>query len=175
VGPAVAQHTVTSPEVPVSHTLNELVAMHHLRLIRLGYMLCGDVSNAEDLVADAYALAWPKIRNGEVSDPAAYLRRCVVNGAASWKRRRQVARRHDVVNSKAVAIGEPMGRIDDLGFLDTSLRSLPLAQRQVVVLRYLEDLSEAETARVLGIPIGTVKSRAARALIALRLALGEET
>jgi RNA polymerase sigma-70 factor (sigma-E family) len=154
--------------------LEELVHLHHQRLVRLAYVLCGDATEAEDIVADAYARTWPRLSRGKVDDPFSYLRRSVVNGVVSWRRHQFVVRREEL--RRRAGLPDPRGemQVADRDLLWPALRTLPLAQRQVVALRFLEDLSEAETARVLGVPVGTVKSRAARALEALRDALGED-
>lgn len=148
--------------------IEELISAHHLRLVRLAYVLCGDAAEAEDLVAGAYAKAWPRIRRGGVDDPAAYLRRAVVNASASWKRHRFVVRREEQYRRPEVAQRDLSEEIWRRELLATAMAKLPSAQRQVVALRYLEDLSEAEAASLLGVPPGTVKSRLARALVALR-------
>ncbi len=143
--------------------------------MRLAYVLCGDAAEAEDLVADAYARAWPRLARGKVDDPLAYLRRSVVNATKSWKRHRFVVRREELRHRVAPDEMDATATVDDRDELVAALGTLPLAQRQVVALRYLEDLSEQDTARALGVPVGTVKSRATRALEALRGALRETT
>jgi RNA polymerase sigma-70 factor (sigma-E family) len=155
--------------------LDVLIRAHHVRLVRLAYVCCGDASAAEDIVADAYARAWPRLSAGQVDEPLAYLRRAVLNRAASWRRHRSVvwreARRRrplSVAQDASTGIGERDQLLE-------ALRYLPVAQLQVVALRYLEDLSEAETARQLDLPVGTVKSRTARALETLRHHLEERT
>jgi len=139
------------------------------RLARLAFFLCGDRTRAEDLVAEAFAGAWPKWSAGRVDNLGAYLRRSVVNLAAKDRRHRLVVSRHDAraTTTRLVTPGADEGlgtRID----LAQILCTLPPAQRVVVVLRYLEDMSEAEIAALLGVPPGTVKSRLSRALDGLR-------
>ncbi len=155
--------------------LDVLIRDHHVRLVRLAYVCCGDRSAAEDIVADAYARAWPRLAAGRVDEPLAYLRKAVLNRASSWRRHRTVVRREEARRRAAPSPEDAAAAVGDRDRLVDALRRLPVPQVQVVVLRYLEDLSEAETARQLGLPLGTVKSRAARALEALRRELGGDT
>ena len=118
-------------------------------------------------MADAYARAWPRLSSGRVDDPYAYLRRSVLNRASSWRRHLVVVRREATRRHRRLTTDET-DALGDRDELVRALRGLPDPQRQVVVLRFLEDLTEAETAQVLGIPLGTVKSRARRGLDTLR-------
>ncbi len=154
--------------------LEELVRLHYQGLLRLAYVLCGDPAEAEDIVGDVLVRAWPRLSRGKVDEPATYLRRAVVNTVASWRRHRFVVRREELRRRPEPPAPDTEGQTAERDRLWTALRALPVAQRQVVVLRYLEDLSEAETAATLGVGPGTVKSRAARALEALRRALDED-
>ena len=147
------------------------VAEHGDRLARLAYFLCGDRSRAEDLVAEAFASAWPKWSEGRVDDLGPYLRRIVVNQASKARRHWKVVVRHDEQSAQPVlspGADEGLGtRLD----LTRALNSLPTHQRVAVVLRYLEDMSEPEIATLLRIAPGTVKSRISRALDAMRTQL----
>jgi RNA polymerase sigma-70 factor (sigma-E family) len=138
-------------------------------LLRTAYLLSGDRHTAEDLVQTALAklyLSWDRVQQRELLD--GYVRRIIVNEHNSlwrraWKRREHstdvlpdhqtVDDRHD--DGQGAALWE-------------FVQSLPRRQRAVIVLRYYEDLSEAETAELLGISVGTVKSQASRALAAMR-------
>ena len=137
-------------------------------LLRTAYALTGNRADAEDLLQTALAklyLAWGRVREREAVD--AYVRRILVNENNSlW--RRAFKRREVAVESvpDRVASGGPGAAHDSA--LWSFVQSLPPKQRAVVVLRYYEELSEAETADVLGISVGTVKSQASRALAALR-------
>ncbi len=158
----------------VEPDLSDLFRAHHQRLLRIAFLLSGDEKVAEDLVADAFAKAYRHLARGRVDDPGAYLRRAVVNG---WKR--QLGRRiRDRERARTLRVGW------DDAFEDASverdrvlaaLATLSGRQRSVVVLRFLDDLSEAETAAVLGISPGTVKTHSHRALARLRAALREDT
>lgn len=156
------------------HDVDELVRLHHAGLVRLAWVLCGDTAEAEDLVAEAYARAWPRLRRGGVDDPVAYLRRSVVNGAASWRRRLVLVRREERRRRVAPPPPDPLGRLAERDRLAAALQALTAQQRQVLGLRYVADLSEAETAACLGVAAGTVKSRTSRALAVLRAALDDE-
>jgi RNA polymerase sigma-70 factor (sigma-E family) len=136
-------------------------------LLRTAYLLTGDRHTAEDLVQTAFAklyLSWDKVRDHGSVD--GYVRRILVNEHNSlwrraWKREHTTevlpeGRHHDEHD------GGARGELWDL------VQTLPRKARAVVVLRYYEELSEAETAEVLGISVGTVKSQTSRALAALR-------
>jgi RNA polymerase sigma-70 factor (sigma-E family) len=144
------------------------VAARYRALVRTGLLLTGDTGHAEDLTQSALIrtyLAWGRLR--EPANAEAYARRTLVRLALRARQRRWTA---EVATARIPeAGGEPLAVVDDL-VLDVrrALASLPVAQRAVLVLRYLDDQSEAETARLLGISPGTVKSRAARGLATLR-------
>ncbi len=146
---------------------------HHTRLLRVAYLLSGDEQVAEDLVADAFAKAYRHLARGRVDDPGAYLRTAVVNG---WKR--QVGRRmRDRDHSRRLrVVGAPTFENDsaDRDRVPPALAGLSARQRSVVVLRFLDDRSEAETASILGISPGSVKTHSHRALTLLRSTLRED-
>jgi RNA polymerase sigma-70 factor (sigma-E family) len=144
---------------------------HYPELVRLAYALTGDWGLAEELVQEAFVRAWRRwgaIRRTE-SAPA-YLRTTVVNLARSSLRRRvkEVQAWLAVAPPRQVA---PSVSTDVL----RALAQLPQRKRECVVLRYYLDLSEAETAAVLGIAVGTVKSQTARALQRLQPLLADST
>jgi RNA polymerase sigma-70 factor (sigma-E family) len=134
------------------------------RLARLARALTADEHQGADLLQDALEkliLRWSRISG----DPDAYVRRIMVNQrVSSWRkvRREQVSAR---VPDQAV----PPVVVDHESF--EALGALPRAQRAVIALRYLEDLTEVQTANVLGCSVGTVKSHAARAMASLRSSL----
>jgi RNA polymerase sigma factor (sigma-70 family) len=129
-------------------------------LVRLGHLLTGSAATGEDVVHDAFVgLAR---HHGRVADPAAYLRRSVVNLSTNVHRRAGRERRH--LQAVVETVIEPAD-IDDTWRL---LQQLAPRQRAVLVLRFYLDLSEAETARVLGCRPGTVKSATSRALANLK-------
>lgn len=136
-------------------------------LLRTAYLLTGNRADAEDLLQVSLAktyLAWDRIREREALD--GYVRRTMVNTQTSFWRRNRPEALYDEVPD---APGRDKHRDSDLhDALWTALSRLGRKQRAVVVLRYYEDLTEAETARVLGISVGTVKSTTSRALAILR-------
>jgi RNA polymerase sigma factor (sigma-70 family) len=103
------------------------------------------------------------LKRRDVAAPTAYLRRSVVNGAINAGRRASRERRHLPAAYELQSVSAP--EVDELWPL---VLALPARQRAVLVLRYYDHLNEAEIARVLDCPPGTVKSLAARALAALR-------
>ncbi len=137
-------------------------------LLRTAYLLTGDQHQAEDLVQTALAklyLAWDRVRDRESVD--AYVRRILVNEHNSlWRRAWKRNERPTEVLPEAPVLDE----YDDgtSTALWAAVQTLPRKARAVLVLRYYEQLTEAETAEVLGISVGTVKSQTSRALAALR-------
>jgi RNA polymerase sigma-70 factor (sigma-E family) len=137
-------------------------------LLRTAYLLTGDRHQAEDLLQTALAklyLAWDRVRDRESVD--AYVRRILVNEHNSlWRRAWKRNERPTEVLPEAPVVDE---YDDGTGAaLWAAVQSLPRKARAVLVLRYYEQLTEAETAEVLGISVGTVKSQTSRALAALR-------
>jgi RNA polymerase sigma-70 factor (sigma-E family) len=140
-------------------------------LCRLAYLIVGDRSQAEDVVMDAFVrtfASWRRIRDVDRAD--AYLRRAVVNASRSRARRRQTEQRGSAAATAAQlpAAGDwdTGQREGDRVVLD-AVRQLPHGQRAAVVLRYYQDLPEADIARALGCSVGTVKSQLAKARAAL--------
>jgi RNA polymerase sigma-70 factor (sigma-E family) len=134
-------------------------------LLRFGHVLTGDPLRAEELVQQALVSTWARWKKIEHDQPHAYVRRAMVHTHTSWWRRY----RHEAPLPVGYDLTAP--ETGDLGERDrtlAALRLLPPRQRAVIVLRYYEDLSEADIARVLGCSPGTVKSQASRALRALR-------
>jgi RNA polymerase sigma-70 factor (sigma-E family) len=154
-----------------SREFADFVAGSQARMVRLGELLTGDRGRAEDLAQDGYArayAAWARIRTG---DPAAYVRRCIINAHTDWWRRR---------TWREQPYSELPDRPDRAGQADLgaavaaravvlrALGRLTRRERAVVVLRFYLDLTEEQIASELGIAPGTVKSAAARALGKLR-------
>ncbi|MCW2793125.1 MAG: polymerase subunit sigma-70 [Nocardioides sp.] len=137
-------------------------------LQRTALLLTGDPHSAQDLVQTTLAklyLAWDRIDDHEHVD--AYARRVLVNEHRSaWRR---PWRRREVVTDAVPDRDLPAPGYDDAhDAVWAFVATLPPRQRAVIVLRYYEDLTEAETADVLGIAVGTVKSQASRAIASLR-------
>lgn len=144
---------------------DEWVSTAAPRLHRTAFLLTGDWALGQDLVQHACAATWPRFP--ALDAPEAYARTVMVRTATSWWRRRwrgEVPHR-DVPEPAA---GDPWADVDRRHVLAAALRVLPPRQRVVLVLRFYDDLSEADTATVLGWPVGTVKSTTARALASLR-------
>ena len=138
-------------------------------LLRTAYMLTGNRADAEDLLQTALAktyLAWDRIREREAVD--GYVRRVMVNAQTSFWRRRRVSEYATDELPEVAAGRDDTADLDLHDALWTALSALPKRQRAMVVLRYYEDLSEAETAQVMGVSVGTVKSTTSRALAKLR-------
>jgi RNA polymerase sigma-70 factor (sigma-E family) len=165
------------PGPPGPPDLADLYTEHWRGLVRLAMLLVDDVSSAEDVVQDAFIALHRKA--SALRDPDAalgYLRASVLNLARSVIRRRQVARKH-------LRVAEPdqvAGADQDVLLSDEHRRAyaavhrLPQRQREVIVLRYWANLSEAEIAAAMGISRGTVKSNASRGLAALERMLHED-
>ncbi|WP_210441345.1 SigE family RNA polymerase sigma factor [Nocardioides xinjiangensis] len=134
-------------------------------LLRTAYLLTRDQGHAEDLVQEALTklwFAWDRVDG----DPEPYVRRIIVTTHASWRRRRWWSELvSDRVGELPASSSEAVTDVD----VWSALGHLPPRQRAVLVLRYFEDLTEAETAETLGCAIGTVKSQHAKALRRLRL------
>ncbi|WBB77631.1 SigE family RNA polymerase sigma factor [Micromonospora sp. WMMD882] len=152
----------------------EFVAARSGALLRTAYLLAGDWATAEDLLQTALTktyLAWK--RHGGIDAVEPYARRVLVNTSTSWWRRRWHGERPTEVLPERAADDEIEQQLDR-DVLWRHLRALPARQRAVLVLRYYEDLSEAQTAALLDISPGTVKSQTSRALNTLRRRLGAE-
>lgn len=148
---------------------------HHAAVFRLAAMLTSDRFVAEEVTAEVFARVLPRWRRGEVNDALPYLRRAVVNEVRSRHRRRGHEQRALARMNGSIGGAQPVDRLELREPLLTALALLPVRQRAVVVLRYHDDLSEAEVARTLGTSIGTVKTHASRGLEQLRRQLREET
>jgi RNA polymerase sigma-70 factor (sigma-E family) len=134
--------------------------------VRLAHLLTGDRWSAEDIAQEAYSRLHP--RYAELDRPAAYLRVSLVNAAQSYHRRRgreedRLRRVTPPPGTDGAVVAAVAADGDALELLD-AIDRLPYRQKAVVVLRYYEDLPEAEIAAVLGCRPGTVKSLASRAL-----------
>lgn len=139
------------------------------QLVRLGYGLTGDRQLAEDLAQTAFARAyasWGRVRRAD--NPDAYLRRIVVNANATRFRKVRVDEVLTAVVPDLVAAAQDADGRGDRDTLMAALMQLPYGQRAAVVLRYWLDLSETETAAILGCSVGNVKSQTSRALAKLR-------
>jgi RNA polymerase sigma-70 factor (sigma-E family) len=146
----------------------EFVRNRGTPLHQSAYLLCGDRHLADDVVQDTLVKAyqhWKRVRQAD--SPEAYVRRILINEVRGrWRRRERsvpVARFAD-----EPTVADPADDVVRRDGLRQALLTLPLRQRATVVLRYLEGLSERETAAALGCSIGTVKSQSSRALTTLK-------
>jgi RNA polymerase sigma-70 factor (ECF subfamily) len=152
----------------------DFVAARSAALLRIAYLVSGDVHLAEDLLQTTLArtyLAWRRLDG--LDSLEAYSRRVLLNTATSWWRRRWRGERA-TLDVPERPVSDQAERVVERDAVWRLLRTLPARQRAVLVLRYYEDLSEAEIAAQLGLSTGTVKSHASRALAALRTQLAEE-
>lgn len=167
--PASNTFPASVPLVTSDRLYSELFEAQQTSIYRLALMLCGSPHVAEEIVAEVFAKVLPKWRQGSVTDPVFYLRRAIVNEVRSRHRRRvneqRALARHasreetTIMPSPATALSQP---------LIVAMQQLSVRHRAVIVLRFHDDLSEAEVARILKSPTGTIKGQTSRALAALR-------
>jgi len=153
----------------------DFVAVRSRALLRTAYLLTGDHHLAEDLLQTALTktyLAWGRIR--ERGAVEAYVRATMVTTQTSWWRIRWRGERPTGDFPDVPADDLAQSAVDDRTVVWRHIRALPIHQRAVVVLRYYDDLSEAEIASILGCSPGTVKSQASRALTTLRARLAAD-
>lgn len=153
--------------------VTHLYAAHYRSLVRLSAVLLRDGAVAEEVVQDAFVAmhgAWRRLADPDKA--LAYLRQSVVNRSRSALRRRVVADRHAPHAAPHAASAEHVA-LEALEHAEVlaAMRTLPVRQREVLVLRYYSDLSEADIADTLGISRGAVKSHASRGMSALRTQL----
>lgn len=146
---------------------DQFVAARSTTLLRTAYLLTHDHALAEDLLQTALTKAWFAWRRID-GRPEPYVRKILVNTYATWWRRRWNGEAATDELPEAVA-GDATGAADLGHDLWLAMERLPRRQRAVVVLRYFEDLTEAQTADLLGCSVGTVKSQTSKALAKLRI------
>ena len=168
------------PDDP-DRAITELYAAHWHRLVRLAWLLLHDQGAAEDAVQDAFVAThrnWRSIR--QTGGAVGYLHTAVVNTCRSVQRHQVVVDRQRARDAGAADLPDRRSadsaetqvlRAADRGSMIEALRGLPARQREVLVLRYYADLSEAQIAEALGIAPGSVKAHAHRGLSSLRLHL----
>ncbi|GAA1286670.1 DNA-directed RNA polymerase sigma-70 factor [Planotetraspora silvatica] len=147
-------------------TFDDFVRGRGNALFRYGFVLTGDVDDAADLVQEALLRlgdSWHRVIRKD--DPEGYVRTIMARQHISWWRRR----RRERLMADAPDRGYTDVRLDGDDALWAELATLPPRQRAVLVLRYYEDLPDAEIAAILGVSTGTVRSQASRALDKLRV------
>jgi RNA polymerase sigma-70 factor (sigma-E family) len=164
----------TMTDWDADEAVSQLYAAHFTRLVRLSFLLIHDHGRAEELVQDAFVALhgrWRRLRDPHKA--LAYLRQSVVNRSRSELRHRAV------VDRNPVQPPPPQESAEDTAIADTvranmlaAVDRLPRRQREVLILRYFLDLSEAEIADTLSISRGSVKSHSSRGIAALRSAWG---
>jgi RNA polymerase sigma-70 factor (sigma-E family) len=150
---------------------DEFAAAAAQPLLRLGWLLSGNADQAQDLAQTALIRtfgAWQRVRR---DDALAYARRVLVNLHTDWLRRRPWREQTSNSLPEHASPDRPHDTVDDRASLVAALQRLTRKERATVVLRYYVDLSEEETARILGVSVGTVKSVSSRALVKLRTLL----
>lgn len=153
-----------------SEALQRAFERHYVRLVRFCVLLSASQHLGEDLAQEAFVRAARKVPLIPDPDQQKYLRVTALNAWRNGLRRRRLERQHvyradqEIPVTLAVEVHDALWR---------AIVGLPPRQRAVVVLRYYEDLSERETARVLGCSVGTVKSQASKAIRKLKEALHE--
>lgn len=150
-----------------------LYAAHYAELVRLAALLVRSSGEAEEIVQDSFVAMhdkWRRLREPEKA--VGYLRRTVVNRARSSQRHHRVADKHSSVEVEVSPSAElhALAAESRAAVID-ALHRLPTRQREVLVLRYYGNLSEADIAATLGISRGAVKSHASRGMTALRSSL----
>jgi RNA polymerase sigma-70 factor (sigma-E family) len=152
--------------VTADDDFRQFVVARQRALLRSAWLLTGDWAAAEDLVQTALMRTWPKWRRLDTPDAAeAYVRRVMVNAFISSRRRRWHG---EIPTERLPDTATAYDDVELRHLVAAAVHVLPPKQRAVVVLRFFDDLTESQTAAVLGIAVGTVKSQTAKAFATLR-------
>jgi RNA polymerase sigma-70 factor (sigma-E family) len=171
--PVQAVAPLAALDVRAEALLDRLYRTHAPAALRFALMLTGDRALSEDLVQEAFIRVAAKLEAlREPSAFGAYLTRAVANLAKSHFRHQQVARRHVRSVDLTTLVEDPVDIVTYDALL-LALRRLPMQQRAALVLRYYNDCSQEEIARILDCPVGTVKSALSRGLARLRKECGD--
>ena len=152
----------------------DFVVARSAALQRSAYLLTGDRGEAEDAVQAALVrlyVSWPRIHSSEATE--AYARKVLLREVLSWRRKKRVAVGLTGAPPERALLVSP-DQVEDRDRLRRALQELPPRQRAVVVLRFYDDLTEAQTAELLGVSTGSVKTHASRGLQRLRASLAAE-
>ncbi len=163
---------MAEPRKPDVDAFSEFASARSGSLFRTAYLVIGDYQLAQDLVQESLVktyLAWPRIR--DLSNAEAYTRRVIVTTSISWRRRRSF-RERPAENLPDPGVSDPTAGLPEQDELWVELHRLPPRQRTAVVLRFCEDLSERQTAELMGCSVGSVKRQVSVALTKLRAAMG---
>jgi RNA polymerase sigma-70 factor (sigma-E family) len=150
------------------HEFAEFVDGRFTALQRFGYLLTGEWHQAEDLVQTALTKVWfhrKSLRSSNALE--SYTRTVMVNTSTQWWRRKWKGETPTEILPETATTSE-YGTVDDRDLLLRALATLPRRTRATLVLRYFEDLPEAEIAQIMGCSVGTVKSHVSRGLAKLR-------
>ena len=166
-------NTNTGDAVESAGRLDRLYRTYSPDALRVAYLLTGDRALAEDLMQEAFVRVLGRFRDLRNGDAFWwYLRRTIVNLSNSHYRRLRVERAHLARERSAVLVSEIAGAtvpdVEERERMRVALAALRPQQRAAIILRYYEDLSEAETADILGCAVGTVKSMVSRGMASLR-------
>ena len=165
-----ARAAVDGPRAAVrTDNFDTYVSANYESLVRIAYLMTHDWGHAEDLVQTTLVKCWARWTHIAADNPTAYVRRALMNNYFNWWRRSWINKERPTdLDVQVVTVVDRYEAIENSDLIQ-ALSALPKRMRAVVVLRYYEDLSEAQTAAVLGCSIGTVKSQTHRALARLSL------
>ena len=156
---------------------SEFVDVRSGSLLRTAYLVIGDYQLAQDLVQESLTktyVAWPRLRDPRNAE--AYCRKAITTTAISWFRRKgwDNERPTEHLPDRPARSTGHESAVAERDVVWRELRQLPPRQRAAVVLRFYEDLTEAQTAAAMGCAVGTVKSQVSAALAKLRAQLGDD-
>jgi RNA polymerase sigma-70 factor (sigma-E family) len=155
----------------------DFVAARSAALHRAAYLMVGDAQLAQDLVQEAVTktyVAWPRLHDARNhAQVEAYARKAITTTAIGWFRKKSWGERTVEHLPEGTEAGYADG-VDQRSWLWQALQELPVRQRAAIVLRYYDDLTEAQTAEAMGCAVGTVKSQVSAGLTKLRDRLGDD-
>lgn len=157
--------------------LDEFIEVHYAGLLRTAFLLTGDRHAAEDLLQEVLAKSWAFAQRSRIEQPGAFIRRCLVNQYVSAWRRRGVLWEEPTAPTELPErwMDDASDGLGDRDAMTQALASLPRHQRAILVLRFYEDMSEAQIADVLAVGVGSVRSGSWRGLERLRNTLSIDT
>jgi RNA polymerase sigma-70 factor (sigma-E family) len=155
----------------------DFVAARSAALHRAAFLMVGDAQLAQDLVQEALTkiyVAWPRLHDAtNHAKVEAYARKAITTTAIGWFRKKSWGERTAEVLPEGSQAGHSES-VDERAWLWQALQELPVRQRAAIVLRFYEDLTEAQTAEAMGCAVGTVKSQVSAGLAKLRARLGDD-